>query len=1051
VLVAVAVAIPADADARARGPAYVAAAHVDRLDAVRGADGTVRVRWHTTLELGVDALAVLRRTADGAAQPVLVGQVATRGNEGNEAYELADPGAFPNAWLCYEIRLPGDGFTSAPLASWQGIPPAEPSLRTAATASGAAALSAPAPAAAPLQTWIGSGSRVLAWTNTAPADRVRLSVREEGLYRVSVEELSAAMGVNTSQVTGAIAASDLSLSCQGRPVAWLAEGTNLYFYGVCAASHFAPENVYWLKFGSGAVITNLPSAWPDPPCTNATFSEALSFQGTTYLARVSYSSLADPSIPYLAFATNGWLKRLDSIEIVRTLTDAAADHWEGQVTVRLLSFCEDAPGDAHAATVSVGGTVVGQTNWPGEQYVSFSCPFSSTNLSGSNAALRILNCSAPAVGEVLGRGSGAQDLTVFTVVSCRFDYPRQYRAQAGALRCSGGTGNVVSVSGFATNDILILDVSAPDQPDAVPDAVPTTSGSDWTVSFPAGGTDRVYAVVSRRDGVKLPSVRGVRDVDWCAAGNAVDYAILIPPEGWRTGFREALQPLADFREQQGLRTRIVDVESLYNRFSDGLVDPEAIHAFCRAGRTNWGDRPLRYLLLAGAGALDYRHDRLSVSDYTACLIPTIVRGQQFPTVYNPDGTVFNPGGGMTVAADQALGDVDGDGAPEVAIGRLPTTLLTNVATVVSKTRTYEGALTWKRQVALVSDWDNTGSKYYPFAASNVFLIAALTNAGRTVDVLHPTAESEIVDVREYHLLPDLRNGSGLFHFFGHTSELDLGGAGYRLLSSDAYNLDNYSFSTLDPPWKPMIAIVVGCRVNRWQSLTPRVCILPYGLFRGDTGFAAAAGPTGYWTPDEGRDFACSLYHEAEVNGTLRLGDVLLAGLRRSAAAGVPPERLQCFCLSGDPALVFRHDITAMGTSVAWLNGLHGPNGYDWTAPNADLDDQDGDGWPTWREFQAGTDPTSGQLRVAAFAMQPDNTNRLTIAFDTTATNSYLVQRAPELGASVTNWQLSEWSWPTETIWQTTSTPIPPQGPRTIVAVPMDATNRQAFFRLTTTP
>ena len=54
-------------------------------------------------------------------------------------------------------------------------------------------------------------------------------------------------------------------------------------------------------------------------------------------------------------------------------------------------------------------------------------------------------------------------------------------------------------------------------------------------------------------------------------------------EAWRDGFRQALQPLADFRNAQGLRTVIVDVESIYNRYSYGRVDPLAIRAFCGAG------------------------------------------------------------------------------------------------------------------------------------------------------------------------------------------------------------------------------------------------------------------------------------------------------------------------------------------------------------------------------------------------------------------------------------------------------------------------------------
>src|SRR5690606_3668332 len=102
------------------------------------------------------------------------------------------------------------------------------------------------------QAWIGAGERVRAWTDSTPADRVRLSLREEGLYRVSAAELATASGWNVGDVLAAIAATNLSMSCQGAPVAWFADGADLLFHGVPAVSRFAPENVYWIALAPGS-------------------------------------------------------------------------------------------------------------------------------------------------------------------------------------------------------------------------------------------------------------------------------------------------------------------------------------------------------------------------------------------------------------------------------------------------------------------------------------------------------------------------------------------------------------------------------------------------------------------------------------------------------------------------------------------------------------------------------------------------------------------------------------------------------------------------------
>ena len=77
--------------------------------------------------------------------------------------------------------------------------------------------------------WVGTGDRVVAWTNGVAADRVRLGVRDEGVYRVTAGEIAAASGLSSNAVVAAWVAGGVSLSCQGRPVAWTTSGDALLF------------------------------------------------------------------------------------------------------------------------------------------------------------------------------------------------------------------------------------------------------------------------------------------------------------------------------------------------------------------------------------------------------------------------------------------------------------------------------------------------------------------------------------------------------------------------------------------------------------------------------------------------------------------------------------------------------------------------------------------------------------------------------------------------------------------------------------------------------
>ncbi len=991
---------------------YTPAVTVSHFDASAcEEDGQVRVHWQTTVELGVDSFRVQRQRNGGAPEPVGPGYVRANGDEAGSTYELVDPLVQAGDTVRYELLIAESTHSpDQPVADWTGVIQTAPAPQRALALTSALTEASQAPATL-AQGWIGSGTRVRIWTDSLPADRVRLSLREEGVYRVSAQELSDAAGWNVTDVTTALAQTNLNMTCQGASVAWHAEGTNLLFYGRPADSRFAPENVYWVTWGPGSNMPPQTMTPQIPAVTNAWFVNQIVRQGTDYLARVSYSSLADSPAPYVAFQP-GPLLAGKAVSFTLPLTDCATSLWTGAVSVNLLSYYEVGTDD-HTARVLIGGTEVGESAWSGEQYLSFSYPFSSTNLAGGIATLTVTNiATAPSL--------PATDSTRFVCVSYGFSYASLYRARNGSLRCTGGTADTVAVSGFASNDVWVLDVTVTNSPAVIHPVTITydTVASNWTATFPCGDSGRIYQVCSMSAGIRQPAVRGVRNVDWSSPTNAADYVILVPPEAWRADFRTVLQPLADFRTAQGLRTVIVDVESIYNRYSYGLVDPLAIRSFCGDGFTHWTTHPLRYVLLAGAGALDFKHQRLSVTDYTACLIPPLIAGQK-----------FSSGEGMTVAIDAALGDVNNDGVPEIAIGRLPTTKTQDLAVVVQKTIAYEGAQPWKQQASVSADWTNTGIKFYLFPEGTDRIIGPLTGAGRTVVNHYISATDSGAVVRINSLLPALTAGSGIFHFFGHTDEQNLGGGTSKFLRNSDITSANWQ--------KPTIATIIGCRPNRWQSLTTTICILPCGLFANNSGFVAGLGATGYMLGDEGEDLAVCLYTDAAEQGTLRLGDVWRRALQRMAGT-IPAERLLCYSLIGDPALVFRHDQSAMGTPVSWLaqRGL--------TAPNADLADPDLDGWRTWQEYQAQTEPTNYVLQIKTTGLE--NSGRWTLAFEAESNRGYAVEYKTCL-LTTDDWKAVSWAWTNVMEWAPPETAIDPQGPVTTMEVPADTTLTQGFYRI----
>ena len=163
-----------------------------------------------------------------------------------------------------------------------------------------------------------------------------------------------------------------------------------------------------------------------------------------------------------------------------------------------------------------------------------------------------------------------------------------------------------------------------------------------------------------------------------------------PPFAW-----DAIQPLLDHRAAEGLRVAKVDVQHVYDEFSGGRVDPEALRAFLSYAYHNWnpgGDRPA-YVLLVGDGHYDFM----------AALRPDM------PNLIPPYLLHIDPFIGET-AADNRYASVDGDAdfMPDMALGRIPARTPAEATALVNKILAYEDPAAmpggaWQNRVTFVAD------------------------------------------------------------------------------------------------------------------------------------------------------------------------------------------------------------------------------------------------------------------------------------------------------------------------------------------------------------
>ncbi len=173
--------------------------------------------------------------------------------------------------------------------------------------------------------------------------------------------------------------------------------------------------------------------------------------------------------------------------------------------------------------------------------------------------------------------------------------------------------------------------------------------------------------------------------------NGADYIIITHPD-----FLNAAQRLKNLRESNypdsGItnpRIKIVDVNQIYDEFSNGLLNPQALRAFVKYAFENWEGTAPAYLVLFGDMSHDYRH---LLTTSRPNFIPSL------PYYVNTYGRA---------PSDNLMVDVAGgenDLAPDLAIGRMSCETPEEADILMDKLENYpaDNGKGWKQDVMLAS-------------------------------------------------------------------------------------------------------------------------------------------------------------------------------------------------------------------------------------------------------------------------------------------------------------------------------------------------------------
>jgi len=324
-----------------------------------------------------------------------------------------------------------------------------------------------------------------------------------------------------------------------------------------------------------------------------------------------------------------------------------------------------------------------------------------------------------------------------TVDHLRLSYWHTYTADDDQLTFSARGRRRVTIDGFRSGDIKVVDITNPLKVKMIHGRIRASAdGYAVTLKVPGRGQRRLFAFTDDR--ILAPHrLAANRPSGWHDDRIGAEVVMIAHAE-----FLDPLWPLVDLREDQGWSVALIDLEDIYDEYSFGIKDPEAIRDFLMATQTGWSDRT-QHVLLVGDASFDPRN-YLGAGHFD--FVPTRLVDTA----------------AMETASDDWFVDFDRDGLADINIGRLPVRSAGQTETIVDKLLTYaDNTATTCGQTALLFADANDGFDF--------------ENTTRTLQTLVPDEQdvdlimrSEVADAKAL-LWQSIADGPALVNYFGHGS------------------------------------------------------------------------------------------------------------------------------------------------------------------------------------------------------------------------------------------------------------------------------------------
>jgi hypothetical protein len=387
-----------------------------------------------------------------------------------------------------------------------------------------------------------------------------------------------------------------------------------------------------------------------------------------------------------------------------------------------------------------------------------------------------------------------------------------------------------------------------------------SGAAGYTVNFNSDGLNRTFFAVGEGQTLTPVSVTANEPSTLAQTENRADFLILTHRD-----FRAALEPLAQARRAEGLRTEIVTLEDVFDEWNGGNKSGNAVRGFLRHTQTNWAVRP-RYVLLVGDSSYDPRN-YLGQGNYD--FLPTAYTNTDF---------------GET-ATDIKLADANGDDIEDFALGRMPVRTAAQATRVVAKILNYRPFAGPRPDLLLVTDHADDNA----FELAHDYLRLLLPGG---VSVREARRLGLTNEQMRAQTLAGLNDGPAIVQYSGHGLIAGWSSAGF-LTSDDAPELTNQN--------RHPIILTMSCLNGYFQDVHAES--LAEALLKAPNGAAAVWASTALTYADGQVSMSHAWFQQIYADGPApRLGDAT----RNAKAASYDALVRRTWLLFGDPTLQVRN-------------------------------------------------------------------------------------------------------------------------------------------------